>query len=277
MSQELGLGRSQEAPSRGAESVREPAGVALTYAIGDVHGRHDLLAAALDAIETHAGDRPANVICLGDYVDRGPQSRQVIETLMAGPRRPGDDWTCLRGNHEDLMIGAHRGDIALVDCWMGNGGVQALASYGAEGVPAEHIAWLDSLPYMAADDHRVYVHAGLMPGHAPEAQQPEWVTWIRDRFLLAGADPVWGGKHVVHGHTPDEEPELLGWRTNLDTGACWTGTLTVGVFERDRPGGPVELLVVQGQAQGGAGNTTPAVARHPVAADGEGEAKPNPT
>lgn len=224
-------------------------GQRLTYAVGDIHGCLGLALAAFDAIEADAGERGADIVCLGDYVDRGPDSRGVIELLMAGPRRAGDTLVCLKGNHEELMAESGAGDLSATSCWLGNGGRETIASYGHGGVPPEHFSWASGLPVMVADDHRVFVHAGLMPGFSPEGQDPATCMWIRDRFLRCGDE--WG-VHIVHGHTPQwdgkpdpTQPELLPHRTNLDTGACWTGVLTVGVFDAEIAGGPIRVLPIK--------------------------------
>jgi serine/threonine protein phosphatase 1 len=218
----------------------------LTFAVGDVHGRFDLLLNAGAAIDAYAAGRPSRVIFLGDYVDRGPESRAVIEYLMRLESDPTAAVTCLKGNHEAMMADACGRGIGL-DLWCDNGGDATLRGY-PDGVSREHVAWLDALPLMARDDHRVYVHAGLMPGYAPDEQDEEWVLWIRDRFLRSGDE--WG-VHVVHGHTPvwackpiASQPELLPHRTNLDTAAFHTGVLSVGVFDHDKPGGPIALISV---------------------------------
>lgn len=215
---------------------------ARTYAIGDVHGRLDLLALAFAEIDAEQQGRSAKVVMLGDYVDRGPDSCGVVAFLMAYSGL--HNLICLKGNHEDLMVGAARGDPSSLHCWMSNGGFQTLASYG-DSVDQAHVDWLGALPVLHADQHRVYVHAGLMPGYAPEQQEDEWCLWIRDRFLDAGDQ--WG-KHVVHGHThthhgkPNRSlPEMLPHRTNLDTCAYYTGILSVGVFDDDTPGGAVAV------------------------------------
>ncbi|OFX05440.1 MAG: hypothetical protein A3E78_09520 [Alphaproteobacteria bacterium RIFCSPHIGHO2_12_FULL_63_12] len=132
--------------------------------------------------------------------------------------------------------------------WLRNGGEQTVRSYGgAEGVPAEHRTWMEGLPLVARDDHRAFVHAGFMPG-VPLAQQDERAClWIRERFLTTDYD---FGAHVVHGHTNQHEekietsePELLPNRTNLDTGACYTGILTIGVFDQSQAR-PLRVLTV---------------------------------
>jgi serine/threonine protein phosphatase 1 len=220
----------------------------FTYAIGDIHGRLDLLLEAKAAIAACAGRTPHRVICLGDYVDRGPHSKGVVETLMALSAARG--WICLKGNHEDMMIQAlrpdRRGGAAR---WISNGGDETLASYGAGGVPDEHLDWIEALPLFHQDTHRLYVHAGVKPGVPLEDQDPETLMWIRDAFLAAPAKAL--PRHVVHGHTPQwrgkpdlSAPELLPHRTNLDTGAVWTGVLSVGVFEDARAGGPIEVMAM---------------------------------
>ena len=138
------------------------------------------------------------------------------------------------------------GGAAPMRWWLGNGGDAALRSYDGE-VPADHLAWMRGLPLRHADGHRIYVHAGLRPGLPLEAQDEETCLWIREPFLRAGPGAL--PAHVVHGHTPfwdgkpdPGRPELLPHRTNLDTGAYFTGILTVAVFEAAEPGGPVRLL-----------------------------------
>ena len=230
----------------------------LTYAVGDIHGRLDLLKTAVETIARHAGRRPFRLIFLGDYVDRGPDSRRVIELLM----KLQEIWSvvCLKGNHEDLMLKAvvERADGAL-QLWLDNGGEATLRSYGMtpdpdspDQIPSQHVRWLSSLPLTTADGHRIYVHAGLMPKVATHRQREETCLWIRERFLLG--QPGDFEAHVVHGHSPlwagkpdPAEPELLEHRTNLDTGAFATGVLSVGVFDDETPGGPVEVLRIAGQ------------------------------
>jgi serine/threonine protein phosphatase 1 len=221
----------------------------LVYAIGDIHGRLDLFEAALRAIEAYDGAAERQVVCLGDYVDRGPQSGPLVERLM-GLCGPG--FVCLMGNHETMMLEALRGPIRRGEAfWLGNGGAETLQSYGGRrSVPAAHLDWLERLPLWWSDAYRYYVHAGLEPGLPIEAQDAQALLWIRDRFLLAGPGDL--PRHVVHGHTPrwrgkpdPSLPEVLPQRTNLDTGAWMTGVLSVGVFDADRPGGPLEILPIR--------------------------------
>jgi len=222
-----------------------------TVAFGDVHGRLDLLRLAFDKIDQIAEAGPTTIIALGDYIDRGPDSAGVVDFLMsyAGQHR----LVCLKGNHEDLMVQA-KSDGGMADCWMMNGGIQTLRSY-EDGLPSEvHREWMRTLPVTYEDRHRVYVHAGLMPGFDVDQQEDEWCLWIRERFLREKTP--WS-KHVVHGHTPQHdgkpniaEPELLFHRTNLDTGAYYTGVLTMAVFNDEEAGGPVEVVRIENSPQG---------------------------
>ena len=231
---------------------------ALTYAVGDVHGRLDLLELAFDRIAAHAGAREHRVVMLGDYVDRGPESAGVIDFLIR--RQAGGDVVCLKGNHEDMMLRALAGDDGALRSWLANGGLETLRAYRTladadpgRSIPAAHLDWLSNLPLSATDAHRIYVHAGVEPGVPLPDQDEATLMWIRGPFLRA---PVGAFEaHVVHGHTPlwdgkpdPAQPELLAHRTNLDTGAWFTGVLSVGVFDRAAPGGPVEVLAIVGRA-----------------------------
>ena len=238
-----------------------PVSAALTYAIGDVHGRLDLLRTAARRIVAHSEGRSSRIVFLGDYIDRGPSSRGVIEFMM---RASEFGVVCLKGNHEEMMVqSVLRRDEVDVRQWVQNGGAETLRSYGGVGsgapedldlVPESHLAWLDGLPPLAIDEHRIFVHAGLMPGVPLNEQDEETCLWIRERFLRADRPTDFpDGKHIVHGHTPEwagkpdvRKPELLALRTNLDTGAFATGILTVGVFAHDEPGGPVEVMSIRG-------------------------------
>ena len=211
-------------------------GVVRHYAIGDVHGRFDLLGRALEAIgDLEAQD--ARLVLLGDYVDRGPQSREVVDKLIE--LSASDRVVCLRGNHEELMVDGLAGDPDETLTWLLNGGQTTVESYGGE-IPLAHLDWMRALPVSYETDHHFFVHAGVRPGVPLDAQDSRDMVWIRGPFLDSDED---FGKHVVHGHSPDVEPELRPNRTNLDTGAYDTGTLTVGVF--DGPGGPAEIWEVR--------------------------------
>jgi serine/threonine protein phosphatase 1 len=220
----------------------------LTYVIPDIHGRDDLLGEGLAEINAHAAGQISTIVTLGDYVDKGPCSRQVIEKLMAGVDA---GWTLvtLKGNHDAMMVEALREPTKLPG-WIEKGGDAALASYGGQpaAVPRTHIDWLDGLPLMHADAHRVYVHAGIDPS-MPLEQQSE-VTLLCKRYPKGFAGGF-GDLHVVHGHDNfPEGPLLHDGRTNLDTLAWRTGRLVIGVFDDVTPGGPVDFIVVKGAAGG---------------------------
>lgn len=216
-----------------------------TYAIGDIHGRLDLLDAALARLSTM---RPGRVVFLGDYIDRGPDSRGVVERLMAGPS-PGWEWICLQGNHERSMVEAMSTRRQhLVQEWLQlNGGGQTLLSYGhtAAGrldlsiVPQAHLDWAASLPLYFHDSHRLYVHAGVDPDLPLAEQDPSVLQHkVHDEIDSGG----YRGLHVVHGHRVGAAV-LYTHRTNLDTKAWRSGQLLVGAFD-DAPGGPADVIEI---------------------------------
>lgn len=217
----------------------------LSYAAGDIHGRFDLLEKALAVIDRHAAGRPHQLIFVGDYIDRGPDSRSVVERLIA--LTESGRAVCLKGNHEQMAVRA--AFFGGADHWFGNGGEETLRSYGGS-IPLAHIEWMDALPLVHREGRRLFVHAGMLPGADGDPDE-EVALWIRERFLLAPPE-AFGTVHIVHGHTPSwagkplpEVPERLAHRTNLDTGAIFTGVLSVGVFAADEPGGPKEVLAVK--------------------------------
>lgn len=223
----------------------------LTYAIADLHGADDLLELALATIGKHATAAPAGsrtIVFLGDYVDRGPGSRQIIERLMAGPAE-GWRWMCLKGNHEDIMLAALGGHIGA-SYWREVGGAETLASYGSNAwiademraaVPAEHVTWMRALAPLAIDKHRVFVHAGVDPTQPLDEQDEQTLIWSRDTNRLGHQ-----GRFIVHGHTPHKNgPIINGESIDLDTLAWKTGRLVVGVFDDAKPGGPVETIEVR--------------------------------
>jgi serine/threonine protein phosphatase 1 len=222
--------------------------MSLTYVIPDIHGRDDLLGEALAEIIAHSRGNAGVIVTIGDYVGKGPQSKQVIDRLLSGM---ADGWrlVALKGNHDALMVEALR-DSSKMASWLGKGGDAALASYGGDpaAVPYAHIAWLDQLRLMHVDNNRIYVHAGVDPD-IPLDRQSE--TTLLTKRYPKGFSGGYGERHVVHGHdnAPDG-PLLFEGRTNLDTAAWRTGRLTVGVFDDDRPGGPVDFIVVKGAPAG---------------------------
>jgi serine/threonine protein phosphatase 1 len=220
--------------------------MSFTYVIPDIHGRDDLLSRALGEIDAHASGAAGVIVAIGDYVDKGPQTRQVIERLLPGI---GGGWrfVALKGNHDAMMVEGLR-DPSKLAFWLERGGDTALASYGGDpaAVPQAHIAWLDRLRLMHVDAHRLYVHAGVDPGVALDRQSEKTLLWKR---YPKDDSNGFGERHVVHGHDNDPDGPLLSkGRTNLDTAAWKTGRLTVGLFDDDRPGGPVDFIVVKGAA-----------------------------
>lgn len=217
----------------------------LLYAIGDIHGRADLLAALLHEIENDAGRsataKRRGLVFLGDYVDRGPDSRGVVELLLADLPR-GFDAHFLKGNHEALLLDFLE-DPSGLDQWLANGASPTFSSYGVDVAAlvrarAEPETWRRALLAALPGDHRrfyahlelavafgdyLFVHAGVRPGVPLDAQDPNDLVWIRREFLRSEAD---FGKVVVHGHTPMPTPEIRANRIGIDTGAVFTNRLT---------------------------------------------------
>jgi serine/threonine protein phosphatase 1 len=220
----------------------------LTFAVGDVHGCLDKLQRLLMACEAYAGARPTRYVFLGDYIDRGPQSRGVIELLMRRQAaRPGTI-VCLRGNHEQMAIDAHGSDRA-VPLWLANNGASTLRNYGGPISP-EHLAWLSALPFCHDDGLRFFVHAGIDLAVPLEQQEPEVMLWMREPFL-SECDEIDCGRFIVHGHTPlaTGTPDLRHRRLNLDTAAVMGGPLSAAVFD-DTQAQPLGFLTDEG-AEGG--------------------------
>ena len=216
----------------------------LVYAIGDIHGRRDLLVQLLREIEddaaSHVSATRRSLVFLGDYVDRGPDSRGVIELLCTG-LPVGFETVFLKGNHEWFLLDFLERPEAL-PLWLYNGASATLASYGvpsssptadtepsalreqfAAALPSSHRSFLASLEMTNVVGSYLFVHAGLRPGVALEHQDPEDLMWIREPFLEAREH---FGYIVVHGHTPGPEPVVRSNRICIDTGACMTGRLT---------------------------------------------------
>ncbi|MBN8953764.1 MAG: serine/threonine protein phosphatase [Rhizobium tropici] len=222
-----------------------------TYVIGDVHGRYDLLSALERKIVADAAGLPGRklIIMLGDYIDRGPASAQVIGRLMAPPPN-GFDRICLTGNHEMEMLAYLDGGISLDD-WVTLGGDATLASYGADiqtlrqqypsqkkldtflrtWLPDDHINFLRRLPILLDTPQALFVHAGIDPDRSIADQQDHDLVFIRSHFYDS-AQPL--PKLIVHGHTPIRQAEVNGLRLNLDTGAFHTGRLSAARLWRGR-------------------------------------------
>jgi len=215
-----------------------PAGRVL-YAVGDIHGRADLLRSTLDRIDrdyaarSHVGAKTE--VFLGDYVDRGPASAAVIDILIERASRTAAVF--LRGNHEQVMLSclARR---APLEGWATLGGLSTLQSYGIavrgrepadlwdaawRAIPADHKTFLSETRSHCRIGQYLFVHAGVRPGIEIENQHEEDLYWIRDEFLGCSDD---FGAIVVHGHTPVPCPDMLHNRINIDTGAFITNRLT---------------------------------------------------
>lgn len=242
--------------SRGVEVVRRPALPGgptsaraegrVVYAVGDVHGRYDLLVALLEAVVADVAtlapaDRPL-LIFVGDYVDRGPGSAKVLSTLVWLSRHAAVEVAFLRGNHEAMML-AFIDDPDEALPWLRCGGAATLEAYGVglpdrdieeerwrlrdelmDRLPASHLEFLRGLPTRLVCGDYVFVHAGLRPGVPLARQAEEDLLWIRDDFI--------GREHrfekvVVHGHSwTGDAPTVTPYRIGIDTGAYATGVLT---------------------------------------------------
>jgi serine/threonine protein phosphatase 1 len=213
------------------------------YAIGDIHGRADLLDALIGEITADIGKlSDAQLIFLGDYVDRGEDSRGVIDRLIE-LRKSKSETVFLKGNHEASMLDFLEEPEDLPH-WLDWGGLETLESYGVDtalpnellarelrkNMPDEHLKFLRSLTLNHREGDYLFVHAGIRPGASLEEQTEEDMLWIRSRFHNASSaerpDFV-----VVHGHTPVDQPCDEGWRINVDTGACYGGSLTAVILE----------------------------------------------
>jgi serine/threonine protein phosphatase 1 len=207
----------------------------LVYAIGDIHGSLHKLRDLMMLCERHADGRTASFIFLGDYIDRGPDSRGVVEALMDMQSRQPDRVIALKGNHEAVALEVVDGETEA-ELWLREGGTATLRSYDiddARDLPDEHVAWLRALPLCYDDGRRFFVHAGVDPEKPLGAQRGRDLIWIREPFLSDARDY---GRLIVHGHTPQTDgiPDFRGNRLNLDTGAVFGRPLTAAAFASTR-------------------------------------------
>jgi serine/threonine protein phosphatase 1 len=207
----------------------------LVYAIGDIHGSLHKLRDLMMLCERHADGRTASFIFLGDYIDRGPDSRGVVEALMDMQSRQPDRVIALKGNHEAVALEVVDGETEA-ELWLREGGTATLRSYDiddARDLPDEHVAWLRALPLCYDDGRRFFVHAGVDPEKPLGAQRDRDLIWIREPFLSDARDY---GRLIVHGHTPQTDgiPDFRGNRLNLDTGAVFGRPLTAAAFASAR-------------------------------------------
>ncbi|CAN5153131.1 metallophosphoesterase family protein [soil metagenome] len=217
----------------------------VVYAIGDIHGRLDLLRLLVSEIQRDHASHPSGaqglIVLLGDYIDRGPASSEVLSDILTLEARIGLTVRALKGNHEQAIL-AFLADPITGSPWLLHGGNETLISYGvalprqanpielsdaraslAEALPEAHLAFLQGLKTLLAFGDYIFVHAGLRPGVPVQEQSEHDLLWIRDDFLRR---PWTGDQVVVHGHTPVEEVEINARRVGVDTGAFATGILT---------------------------------------------------
>src|SRR5437868_813036 len=218
------------------------------YVVGDIHGRVDLLEHLLAKIHADLQRRPARktlLVFVGDLIDRGPSSAQVIERLRCY-RRDGVQPVFLLGNHEEVLLRIIGGDSSVVDSWLQFGGLQCLHSYGvtlaqlrgksAEEVveivrtiiPTEHVEFLETFVDSCRFGDYLFVHAGIRPGVDVDQQSQSDLRWIRDPFLFDDSNH---GFVVVHGHTISDEVDERPNRIGIDTGAYRSGVLTALAIE----------------------------------------------
>jgi len=220
----------------------------ILYAIGDIHGRADLLRRAHSAIDDDVAERcardRATEVYLGDYVDRGPDSKGVLDLLIA--RSEIAPIIALRGNHEIAMESFLRGLLPFEE-WRPLGGLETIRSYGVDArsllekgpiqpvdfareIPVSHLRFFSTLKLLWRIGRYCFVHAGLKPGIPIEQQSTDDLVWIREEFLNSAGD---FGAIVVHGHSPVQAIEFLPNRINIDTGAYATNRLSVIRIDAD--------------------------------------------
>jgi serine/threonine protein phosphatase 1 len=242
--------KSDRLASAAAIAARAPEGLRL-YAIGDIHGRVDLLRQMHDLIREDAGRGGVarnRIVYLGDYIDRGLESRQVVDLLL-DERLDGFEQVYLKGNHEDVLLQFFE-DPGVGPNWFFFGGDATLYSYRVPGaspaidasrlgqvqtafqnaLPPRHLAFYRALELQHRAGDYLFVHAGIRPGVAFERQTEADLLWIRDEFLDSAADH---GAIVVHGHTIAPQPVVRPNRVGIDTGAYASGTLTCLVLDGD--------------------------------------------
>jgi serine/threonine protein phosphatase 1 len=197
------------------------------FAIGDVHGCFSRLRELMDLINPDpAGD---TVVFIGDYIDRGPNPRAVVDFVLEIKERLPHT-VCLRGNHEQMFLNYYCEDREE-QLFMYNGGISTVGSYSPGGVwnggkpaiPEEHLQFFTSLDLYYETQDYLFVHAGLRPGISLQKQDREDLIWIRNKFILSGQN---FGKVVVFGHTPFNDPLIEPNKIGIDTGAVYGGKLT---------------------------------------------------
>ena len=234
--------RRQSGPA-GARGMR-------AYAVGDIHGRLDLLEQLLEKIHEDLERRPARKVLLifvGDLIDRGPNSAQVVERLRTYGR-PGVEPVFLLGNHEEVLLRVLKGEADLLAKWRSFGGKECLQSYGVDtdklaalkeeealeivrkAIPEHHVEFIESFDDSCRFGDYLFVHAGIRPGVEIDQQRQSDLRWIREPFLFDETDH---GFVVVHGHTIRPEVDVRPNRIGIDTGAYKSGVLTALAIDRN--------------------------------------------
>lgn len=207
-----------------------------TFVIGDIHGCHEALRRLFSKITPAL--KGGTIIFLGDYIDRGPDSKKVVSLIIRLIERAPRRVIALMGNHEQALLAALAGEKR--DFFLRMGGDATLLSYGlkppfcgdlAAKIPADHLDFFHNLLLFWEDEQYIYVHAGLQPHVHLSRQSPHWCCWAREQFLAADYD---FGKKVIFGHTPFEEPLVEKHRIGIDTGAVYGGKLTCLVLPDEK-------------------------------------------
>jgi len=240
--------RKRRARAGGAAFDAPVAAEGLIYAVGDIHGRHDLLLRLLDRILEDAADFGGTpvLVFLGDYVDRGEGARETIELLIAAAGWPEVETVFLMGNHEQMLLRFLR-DPQTAASWLRFGGLQTLMSYGVGGsvnlreagvaervrgglaeALGPHLGFIEGLRLSHRIGNLFFAHAGADPALPVEEQDVATLLWGSRTFLTtARRDGIW----VVHGHTVVDQPAAAGGRIAVDTGAYFSGRLTAARIE----------------------------------------------
>ncbi len=207
----------------------------VTYAVGDIHGMYDQLSKLIELIERDAADHykawSKSIVFLGDYIDRGDESKGVVSLLMNEPlKKNGFSEIYLKGNHEDLMEQYYAGEDTK--SWLWNGGDETLESYGGD-VSTEHQEWIAGLGSYHVEEGFFFAHAGVDPKVKLEDQDVHTLRWIRGPFLRNEDPYSYAGStvKVVHGHSPSEKPEIMSNRVGVDTCAYHSGIMTAAVLD----------------------------------------------